>query len=160
MKSIKCKNTKPEMSVRRELHKRGYRYRANDYRLPGRPDIVLPKHNAIIFINGCYWHAHDCDLFSIPKTRRDFWLKKFSDNVARDAKNTLSLIEMGWRVGVVWECSIRESANHYDASKIINEIENWLASTSQQIEFRKEEVNSRITDFTEGNVIPLFKEAI
>ncbi len=152
MKSIKCKNTKPEMSVRCELHKRGYRYRANDHRLPGRPDIVLPKYNSILFIHGCYWHAHTCDLFKVPKSNRDFWLRKFSENVKRDSENIIKLQSLGWRVGIIWECALRESSRNYEAKKIIYDIECWLKGDRQAIEITKDGITHEIYKYTADNL--------
>ncbi len=152
MKSIKCKNTKPEMSVRRELHSRGYRYKTNDYGLPGRPDIVLSKYNAVIFVNGCYWHAHDCDLFKIPKSNRDFWLKKFSENVKRDAENIFKLKELGWRIGIVWECALRMNSRNYNSNNIIGHVEKWIKGSEREIEISKTEVNFEIFSYASENL--------
>ena len=108
MSGIRGKDTRPEMLVRRELHRRGFRFRLHDPRLPGRPDLVLPKHSAVIFVHGCYWHRHEgCRFATTPATRREFWLAKFEANVQRDRRDQAALRASGWRIFVVWECALR-----------------------------------------------------
>ena len=108
MSRIRGQDTKPEEIVRKYLFSKGFRYRKNDRRYPGKPDIVLPKYRAVIFINGCFWHQHaGCRYASIPKSRQDFWLPKLRGNVERDQQNIDALTKSGWRVIVVWECEIR-----------------------------------------------------
>lgn len=107
MSGIRNKNTRPEILIRKELHKMGFRYRLHNKSLPGKPDIVLPKYKAVIFVHGCFWHKHNCHLFKWPKTRPDFWKKKIEGNVARDEKVKEQLFDQGWRVCVVWECSVK-----------------------------------------------------
>ena len=107
MSGIRAKDTKPEMLVRRALHKAGFRYRLHDKKLPGKPDIVLPKYRTVVFVHGCFWHGHCCKHFKWPKTRVEYWRTKIEGNVARDAKAVSSLQEQGWRVLTVWECEIR-----------------------------------------------------
>ena len=110
MSHIPSKNTKPEETVRKYLFSKGFRYRKNVSTLPGKPDIVLPKYHAVVFVNGCFWHAHDgCKWFVPPKTRTDFWSAKFEYNKARDHRNYQKLEDMGWRVLIVWECEIRHN---------------------------------------------------
>jgi DNA mismatch endonuclease (patch repair protein) len=105
MSRVRNKNTKPELIVRSILHRNGYRYRLHKKDLPGHPDIVLPKFNAVIFVHGCFWHRHkNCPDATTPKTRTEFWLTKFKNNIERDKKNKVSLIQTGWRVIIVWEC--------------------------------------------------------
>lgn len=106
MSGIRGKNTRPEMAVRRYLHKQGFRYRLHNSTLPGKPDLTLPKYRTVIFVHGCFWHMHHCQHFVWPKTRQDFWKRKITDNVARDERNEKRLMELGWRVLVVWECDI------------------------------------------------------
>lgn len=108
MAGIRSKDTKPEMLIRRGLHERGYRFRLHRKDLPGKPDIVLPKYGAAIFVNGCFWHGHDCHLFKWPKTREAFWRVKICGNVARDRAKTQALKVDGWKVGVLWECAVRK----------------------------------------------------
>ena len=107
MSGIRGKDTKPEIVVRRLLHRLGYRFRLHCKDLPGRPDIVLPKWRTVIFVNGCYWHGHkDCHLFRLPKTRTEFWSKKIEGNQARDQRNYIVLEAAGWKVLVIWECAV------------------------------------------------------
>jgi len=108
MSNIKGKNTKPEMAIRSALHRMGYRFRLHRKDLPGKPDIVLPKHRAVVFVNGCFWHGHFCSLFKWPKTREEFWREKILSNKRRDKRNVKALLEDGWKVCIVWECSIRK----------------------------------------------------
>ena len=108
MSMIKGKNTKPEILVRKFLHRHGFRFRLNYSRLPGKPDIVLPKYKTVIFVNGCFWHGHEgCKYFVIPKTRTEWWLNKINRNKTRDQENRVKLQEMGWNDVTVWECEIK-----------------------------------------------------
>ena len=108
MASIRSKGTAPEMSVRRTLHRLGYRYRLHCADLPGRPDLVFPSRRKVIFVNGCFWHQHSgCKRASIPKSNRDFWLKKLHGNLIRDARNADLLRSEGWGVETVWECELQ-----------------------------------------------------
>lgn len=109
MASIRSRDTKPEMMVRRFLHGRGFRYSLTRKDLPGRPDLVLPRYNAAIFVHGCFWHGHaGCRFATMPATRSDFWRAKLSANAARDERVETELQKLGWRVAVVWECSLRQ----------------------------------------------------
>lgn len=107
MSRIRGRNTKPELLIRKGLHARGYRFRVNVSSLPGRPDIVLPKYRAVIQVNGCFWHGHDCRLFKMPASRQEFWVKKISANRLRDRRTDQALSDAGWRVLTVWECSLK-----------------------------------------------------
>ena len=107
MSRIRGRDTKPEMLIRRGLHARGLRYRLQDRKLPGRPDLVFPRYHAVIFVQGCFWHGHDCLMFKLPTTRREFWSEKVASNRARDERTSEALLELGWRVANVWECSLR-----------------------------------------------------
>ena len=108
MSCIKGKGTKPEEIVRKYLFSHGFRYRKNDKRLPGTPDIVLPKYKTVIFVNGCFWHGHEgCKYFVWPKNNAEFWHKKISDNILRDQRKIQALDLQGWKVIVVWECKIK-----------------------------------------------------
>lgn len=104
MSRVRCKDTKPEMVVRRLAHRLGYRFRLHRKDLPGSPDLVFPGRKKIVFVHGCYWHRHDCKKASTPKTNVEFWQKKFDDNVMRDNKNLNDLVELGWEAMVVWQC--------------------------------------------------------
>lgn len=111
MRSVRRQKTKPEMIVRRWLHGRGYRFRTNLKGLPGRPDIAFTRRKKVIFIHGCFWHRHpECSLASVPKTRSEFWEKKFSANIERDERKARELEDSGWEVLVIWECQTRALA--------------------------------------------------
>jgi DNA mismatch endonuclease (patch repair protein) len=128
MAGIKGKNTKPEILVRKLLFKHGYRYRTASKHLPGKPDIVLPKHNAVIFIHGCFWHGHElCNLFRLPKSRKEFWSKKISGNIIRDEISIAKLQEDGWRVCTVWECALK-GRNRQKEEKVIRSLVDWIES--------------------------------
>lgn len=110
MSRIKGKDTKPEMLVRKFLFADGFRYRLHDKKLPGKPDIVLPKYKTVIFVNGCFWHGHEgCKYYVIPKTRTDWWVNKINHNKANDLKTKQSLKKKGWKVVVIWECELKSS---------------------------------------------------
>ena len=106
MSSVRHKNTKPEMLLRSALHRSGMRYRLHVKGLPGTPDLVFPRYRSAIFVHGCYWHLHGCYRSTSPKSRREFWEQKFHTNRDRDSRNRSDLKERGWRVLVVWECSL------------------------------------------------------
>jgi DNA mismatch endonuclease, patch repair protein len=107
MSRIRGRDTKPEMLVRQGLHARGLRYRLHDRKLPGRPDLVFPRHGAVVFVHGCFWHAHGCVLSKLPATRQEFWKQKLEGNAARDRRAIEVLQAAGWRVLVIWECALR-----------------------------------------------------
>lgn len=107
MSKIHSKETKLEIIVRKFLFNHGFRYRKNDKRYPGKPDIVLPKYKSIIFVNGCFWHGHDCPAGKLPETRHEFWKDKITKNKLRDKKNIQQLQSDGWRVIVLWQCEIK-----------------------------------------------------
>ncbi len=119
MSAIKSKNTKPEIKVRKVLHSMGYRFRLHSKDLPGSPDIVLPKYKTVIFVHGCFWHRHqNCKYASTPKTRQEFWNKKFNENINRDKINQENLSSKGWKIIIVWECETKNIENLRD--KIID----------------------------------------
>lgn len=107
MSRIRGKDTKIELLVRKSLHAQGFRYRLGGAGLPGRPDIVLPKYRTVVFVNGCFWHGHDCHLFRLPGTRTELWKAKIDGNRARDIRQVALLQEAGWHVETVWECGLR-----------------------------------------------------
>jgi DNA mismatch endonuclease (patch repair protein) len=110
MSRIKGKDTKIEVEVRKYLFSKGYRFRKNDKRYPGKPDIVLPKYHVAIFVHGCFWHRHEgCKDATIPKTRTEFWLEKFDKNVKNDQIKQEKLRELGWKVIVIWECELKKN---------------------------------------------------
>lgn len=112
MAGIRSRDTRPEIALRQVLHSRGLRYRLHGAGLPGRPDLVLPRHRAVIFVHGCFWHRHpECRYATTPATREAFWAAKFEANVARDKRVEAEILAMRWRVGIVWECALRDSAN-------------------------------------------------
>lgn len=108
MSNIRSKNTKPEEKVRKDLFSRGFRYRKNVRTLPGCPDIVLPKYRVVIFVNGCFWHKHDCGRFVWPSSNQDYWIPKINRNIERDFLNKTELEKMGWKVLIVWECALKK----------------------------------------------------
>jgi DNA mismatch endonuclease, patch repair protein len=132
MAGIKGKDTKPELSLRRALHDRGFRFRLHAKNIPGRPDLVFPKYQAVVFVHGCFWHRHvACRFATIPSTRSEFWRKKFETNVERDSAVAAALLVKGWRVATVWECALRKP----DAIKATSEmVSDWLRSDERQIE--------------------------
>ena len=127
MAGIRGKDTKPELVIRRGLHRLGFRFRLHDRRLPGKPDRVFPKHNAVIFVHGCFWHGHDCHLFRWPATRREFWRQKISRNREVDARNRRALLETGWRVLEVWECALK-GRDARPAASVVSSCARWLRS--------------------------------
>lgn len=132
MAAIKGKDTKPEMIVRRYLFSRGLRFRVQVRKLPGTPDIVLPKYKTVIFVNGCFWHGHEgCKYFRLPKSNVEFWEEKIERNVARDVRNEAELKALGWRVIRVWECEIKTVAQREEYLKhlyvrIVNPAQSYL----------------------------------
>ena len=111
MSGIRSKNTKPEITIRRLLHRLGFRFRLHRKDLAGKPDIVLPKWGAVVFVNGCYWHGHEnCHLYRPPKSRTEFWINKIAGNRQRDLSNQTTLLQNGWKVIVVWECAVSKSS--------------------------------------------------
>jgi DNA mismatch endonuclease (patch repair protein) len=134
MSGIRGKNTKPEILVRKALHKQGFRYRLHVKDLPGKPDLVFPKYNAVIFVHGCFWHGHNCKYFKVPKTRTEFWLNKINDNRRRDRRVQHELAATGWRIAIVWECSVRSKIN-MELLDLANQLSDWLRSDSSSAEF-------------------------
>ena len=117
MSAIKSKNTKPEIAVRKLLHSMGFRFRLHRKDLPGSPDIVLPKYKTVIFVHGCFWHRHEnCKYATTPKTRKEFWEKKFRENINRDNLNQANLSLKGWKIIIIWECQLKG-----DIKKLIRE---------------------------------------
>ena len=123
MSRIRGKNTKPEEIVRKYLFSRGFRYRKNDKRLPGTPDIVLPKYKTVIFVNGCFWHMHEgCRYFVWPQSNEEFWHNKILTNVIRDKRNYSELQELGWKVIVVWECQLKKQSQKENLEDLVEQI--------------------------------------
>lgn len=124
MSLIQSKNTKPEMIARRHLFGRGLRYRLHDKNLPGKPDMIFPKYKKAVFINGCFWHRHDCKYATTPKTNTEFWEKKFQKNILRDKNNYEKLETMGWTVIIVWECQLKKDMRKDTLNKLYDSIIN------------------------------------
>lgn len=124
MSHIRSTNTKPEEKVRKYLFARGLRYRKNDRRLPGRPDIVFPKYKTVVFVNGCFWHHHDCGRFVWPLTNKKYWKNKIDANVKRDSENYNKLQEQGWKVIVIWECQLKKDVCEVYLAKLYDKIVN------------------------------------
>ena len=123
MSRISGKDTKPEMMVRKFLHANGFRYSLHRKDLPGKPDIVLPKYDTVIFVHGCFWHAHEgCKYFKIPKTRTEWWKNKLLANRDRDQKHIQQLEESGWKVIVVWECDLKKGNRVNTLNHLIDQI--------------------------------------
>ena len=124
MAGIRGRDTQPEMALRQALHARGFRYRLHGADLPGRPDLVFPRHRAAVFVHGCFWHRHPgCRYATTPATRMAFWTAKFGANVARDGHVQGALAAMGWRTGVVWECALRSRVK---AERTADVVAAWL----------------------------------
>ena len=138
MAGIRGKDTKPELQVRKALHARGFRYRLHGKKLPGRPDMVFAKHKALLFVHGCFWHAHDCPLFRWPATRADFWRTKIAGNQDRDVRNIAALLDSGWRVAIVWECALKGRLRK-PLNEVIDLCENWLMSSEATLQVAGQE---------------------
>lgn len=133
MSSIRGRDTKPELVLRKALHAMGFRYRIAPQAVPGKPDIVLPRYNAVIQAHGCFWHGHDCHLFKWPSTRKEFWQNKISRNRERDGEVHEKLRKAGWRVMTVWECALK-GKSRLPAGEAIEQCANWLVSDDPEAE--------------------------
>lgn len=122
MSHIRSTNSKPEEIVRKYLFAKGFRYRKNVKKLPGHPDIVLPKYKTVIFVNGCFWHKHDCPRFVWPSSNREYWIPKIEKNVERDKFNSVELQKMGWRVITIWECELKKKNRKTRLEELSTEI--------------------------------------
>jgi DNA mismatch endonuclease (patch repair protein) len=129
MAGIKGQNTNPEMIIRKGLYARGFRFRLHEKKLPGKPDLVFSKYKAVIFVDGCFWHGHECHLFKWPKSRQDFWRKKIMGNVERDNKVRDKIENLGWRHLTVWECAIK-GRDRIDPKYLLDSISDWLIKSS------------------------------
>lgn len=124
MSQIKGKNTRPEETVRKYLFSHGFRYRKNDRRLPGTPDIVLPKYKTVIFVNGCFWHGHEgCKYFVYPQNNAEFWKNKIKTNIERDIRKEKQLTELGWRIVTIWECQLKPKRREETLLKLLEKLE-------------------------------------
>jgi len=135
MAAIKGKNTKPEIRIAEALHKRKIRFRSHDTSLPGKPDFVIPKYGAVIFVHGCFWHQHHCHLFKWPSTRPEFWKTKLDRNVIVDHRSVRQLKQQGWWILKIWECALK-GKKRLDFDLLMDRVEHWL---------RYEERNKSIT---------------
>ena len=122
MSHIRSTNSKPEEIVRKYLFSKGFRYRKNVRDLPGSPDIVLPKYHTVIFVNGCFWHKHDCGRFIWPSSNIEYWIPKINRNAERDEKNHKKLADMGWKVLIIWECELRKNVREEQLERLIKAI--------------------------------------
>ncbi|KRV68237.1 DNA glycosylase [Aeromonas veronii] len=127
MAGIKNANTKPEIQIRQLLHHAGFRYRLHNAALPGKPDLWLARYRAVIEVNGCFWHGHDCHLFKLPSTRTDFWQTKIASNRSRDARHLAELEQLGIRRLTIWECALKGRLRH-DPERLTLVISWWLTS--------------------------------
>lgn len=135
MSAVRRSGTKIEHQIRRDLHARGFRFRVDVRELPGRPDLALRKHNAVIFVHGCFWHGHDCRLFRLPATRQDFWRTKLAANRQRDVGSIRRLHQLGWRIAIVWECALR-GVRQADVGGVLQSLSGWIQSESAYLELR------------------------
>lgn len=149
MAAIKGSDTKPELLIRKLLHQRGFRYRLHDRKLPGKPDLVFPRHQAVLFVNGCFWHGHDCPQFHWPKTRPEFWLDKISGNVRRDLRNEATLSATGWRVGLIWECATK-GRGRLSIGEVIDRAAAFLEGSGKYVSIQGQPVD-RFTEQTAGH---------
>lgn len=130
MANIRGRDTRPELLIRRGLFARGWRYRLHGPGLPGRPDLVFPARRSVIFVHGCFWHMHNCPLFRMPSTRRDFWEAKLLGNRQRDSAAMMALQNAGWRVLVIWECALKGLHKH-PLDQVLSLCDNWLRNPEE-----------------------------
>lgn len=132
MAAIRGRNTRPELIVRKALHAAGLRYRLHVKHLPGSPDLVFPRHRAVVFVHGCFWHRHDCNLFRWPATREEFWRSKLEGNVENDSRAVAALHAAGWRVAVVWECALK-GRRRLDETQAMRTLADWVQSEEKSL---------------------------
>lgn len=135
MSGIKGKDTKPELLVRKGLHKLGFRYKLHSRKLPGKPDLAFSKYNAVIFVNGCFWHMHECHLFKKPSSRVDFWTKKLNRNIELDTKALTELKERNIRVCLIWECALK-GKHRLELASVLQSCSDWLESENSYLEIK------------------------
>ncbi len=133
MSGIRDKNTKPEYLIRKALFKRGFRFRVHVSKLPGKPDIVLPKYKAVVLVNGCFWHGHGCSLFKWPSSRVTFWREKIEHNKKHDAESLEALKTQGWRTLIIWECATK-GKGRWPTEKLFDSVENWILDGTEHSE--------------------------
>jgi DNA mismatch endonuclease, patch repair protein len=142
MAAVKSRDTGPELALRRGLHARGLRYRLHAEGLPGKPDLVFAKSRAVVFMHGCFWHAHDCGACRIPQTRREYWTAKIERNRRRDRLAARALVAAGWRVGTVWECALR-GPSKLPAEEVSERVAEWLRGERPRLNVGGRRVKTR-----------------
>lgn len=141
MSGIRGKDTIPELLIRSALHREGFRFRLHRKDLPGRPDLVFPRLDAVLFVHGCFWHGHGCSMFKWPSTRQEFWRRKIEGNAARDRNLSSALQDMGWRIATVWECALKGSVR-LPLRKVVEVCAMWLNSRDSFLEVTGDEKRS------------------
>ncbi|QNE05217.1 very short patch repair endonuclease [Croceicoccus marinus] len=141
MAAIRGRDTKPELLIRSGLHRQGYRFRVNRKDLTGKPDIVLSRFHAVIFVHGCFWHGHDCHLFRLPGTRTEFWAAKIGANQERDKVVGSALLSEGWRIATVWECALK-GKSRIELKELLTRLTSWLRGDELLLEIRCQDVKS------------------
>ncbi len=131
MSGIRGRDTKPEILVRKGLHSRGFRFRLHSSKVPGKPDLVLPRYRVALFVHGCFWHSHDCHLFRMPSTRPEFWKAKLRRNRERDEEVRTALLSTGWRVLVIWECAMK-GKNRIDMDELLDDAAEWIRGSERE----------------------------
>jgi DNA mismatch endonuclease (patch repair protein) len=149
MAAIRGSDTKPELLIRKLLHRHGFRYRLHDRKLTGKPDLVFPKFHAVIFVNGCFWHGHDCPLFHWPGTREEFWREKIGGNLRRDLRNEAELRTAGWRTGLIWECALK-GPRRLQVGEVIDSIVAFLEGSDIEVSIQGQPVD-RVTEQAAGH---------
>lgn len=139
MAAIRGKDTKPELLIRSGLHRLGYRFTVARKDLTGKPDIVLSRLHAVIFVHGCFWHGHDCNLFRLPETRAQFWATKIGANQERDKTVRSALLSDGWRIATVWECALK-GKGRFDLRELLTRLTIWLEGAETLLEIRGRDV--------------------
>lgn len=127
MSGIRSKNTKPEIIIRKALHRQGFRFRLHGTGLPGKPDLVFPKYKAVIFTHGCFWHGHECPLFKWPSSRPDFWKNKINRNREKDRESLEKLLDDNWRVMIIWECALKGKVR-LRTDHMVLQVSGWIKS--------------------------------
>jgi DNA mismatch endonuclease, patch repair protein len=135
MAAIKGSHTKPELVIRRAMHAAGLRFRLHAKELPGKPDLVFPRYKAVVFVNGCFWHRHDCHLFRWPTTREEFWREKIARNVVNDQRSILLLREQSWRTATIWECALKGRAR-LEHDEAMQQLVAWIKSEEESFTIR------------------------
>lgn len=135
MSGIRAKDTRPERLIRSGLHRLGFRFRLHSGQVPGRPDIVLPRYRAAIFVHGCFWHGHDCALFRLPDDNREFWRRKIERNRERDSEVAVLLKQAGWRQLTIWECALK-GPGKLDPGILLERCARWIASGKRTASIR------------------------